>query len=185
MFYLVEYFKTLNESIIRGVSFFLLTCALCFTLTHRDWVAQTAARITPEKLVNPYFVAVLDGSVDTEKVIHFINKLPGVISIDDKESKESKAKINALMDDLGSSYQLDSKFLDLKSLRIILSPSLSGESLKFVRDQVVKVGGKDRISATEVKYPEVTKVMKTHPFYEFVTNAGDWGIIGVVAFCWT
>lgn len=184
MFYLVEYFKSLNESVIRGASFFLFTCALCFSLTHREWVAEMSTRITPEKLVNPYFVAVLDGSVDAEKVVNFINKLPGVISIDDKESKNSKSKLNALMKDLGNNYQLDAKLLNLKSLRIVLSPSLSAESLKFVRDQVVKVGGKDSISATEVKYPEVTKVMNNHPFYEFIAKAGDWGIIAVVALGW-
>lgn len=184
MFYLVEYFKSLNESLIRGVSFLLLTCALCFSLTHREWIGQTVARITPEKLVNPYFVAVLDSSVDAQKVVEFINKLPGVISIDDKESKSSKSKINALMKDLGEGYQLDAKFLNLKSLRIILSPSLSPESLTFVRDQVVKVGGKDHISATAVKFPEVTKVMKSHPFYEFIATAGDWGVIGFISFCW-
>ncbi len=184
MFYLVEYFKSLNESIIRGVSFLLLTCALCFSLTHREWVAEVTARITPEKLVNPYFVAVLDSSVDSAKVVSFINKLPGVISIDDKESKDSESKINALMSDLGEGYQLDSKFLNLKSLRIILSPTLSSESLKFIRDQVVKVGGKDHISATEVKFPEVTKVMKSHPFYEFIAKGGDWGVISFITFCW-
>lgn len=184
MFYLVEYFKCLNESLIRGLSFLLLTCALCFSLTHREWVAEVSTRITPEKLVNPYFVAVLDGSVDAEKVVAFINKLPGVISIDDQDSKNSKSKINALVKELGAGYQLDQKFFNLKSLRVVLSPTLSAESLKFVRDQVVKVGGKDHISATEVKFPEVTKVMKSHPFYEFIAKAGDWGIIAIITFCW-
>lgn len=135
-------------------------------------------------MVNPYFVAVLDGSVDAEKVVGLINKLPGVISIDDKDSKNSKSKINALVKDLGGNYKLDSKYFDLKSLRIILSPTLSPESLTFVRDQVVKFGGKDHISATEVKYPEVTKVMKTHPFYEFTSKAGDWGVIGILSVLW-
>lgn len=153
-------------------------------MTHREWVAEVSTRITPEKLVNPYFVAVLDGSVDAEKVVAFINKLPGVISIDDQDSKNSKSKINALVKELGAGYQLDQKFFNLKSLRVVLSPTLSAESLKFVRDQVVKVGGKDHISATEVKFPEVTKVMKSHPFYEFIAKAGDWGIIAIITFCW-
>ena len=169
---------------MKGIAFFLLTCALCFSLTHREWIGQTISRISPEKLVNPYFVTVVDGTVDAGKLVTLIKKFPGVVSIDDQESTKSKSKINELVENLGTDYEVDAKFLELRSLRVMLSPTLSNESLKFVRDQVVKLGSNDHISATEVKFPEVTKVMNSHPFYEFLNSAGDWGVIGVVALFW-
>lgn len=65
-----------------------------------------------------------------------------------------------------------------------MSPSLSMESLDFVRNQVVKMGGKDHVSATDVKFPEVTGVMKAHPFYHYLARAGDWGVVGLIAIMW-
>lgn len=184
MFYLNEFFKSLGESFLRGFSFFFFSCLLAFSLTHRPWIAQTIQKITPEKMVNPYFVAVLDGSVDAEKLKAVISKLPGVATINDKESERSKSKLAGLMAQLGSDYSLSSDLMDFKSLRIILSPTLSRESLGFVRDQVVKMGGKTHVTATEVKFPEVTNVMKAHPFYEFIGKAGDWGVVGIIALLW-
>lgn len=184
MFYLIEFFKSLGESFIRGFFFFFFSCLLAFSLTHRPWIAQVVEKISPEKIVNPYFVAVMDESVDQQKLRNLISKLPGVLSVQDKDSQESRGKLGQLVKQLGSDYQVSADLLNFKSIRIALNPSLSQESLVFVRDQVVKYGGKDHLTATEVKYPEVTNVMKSHPFYSFIGKAGDWGVVGIVALCW-
>lgn len=184
MFYLKEFVKSIGESPIRGVSFLLFSCLLAMSLTHRSWIANTIERVTPEKMVNPYFVAVVDGAVDADKIKGVLARLPGVMNIDDKESDRSRSKLNGLVAQLGSDYSLASDLMNFKSMRIVMSPSLSVESLEFVRNQVVKMGGKEHVTATEIKYPEVTSVMKAHPFYSFLTKAGDWGVIGIIALCW-
>jgi hypothetical protein len=184
MFYLNEFCKTLGESLIRGFSFLFLSCLLAFSLTHRPWIAEVVDKISPEKIVNPYFVAVMDENVDALKLSKLIGRLPGVLSIADKTSDESRGKISQLVSQLGSDYQVSSDLMNFKSVRISLNPSLSQESLEFIREQVVKFGGKEHMTATDVKYPEITNVMKTHPFYKFIGKAGDWGVIGIVAFCW-
>ncbi|MFP5385369.1 MAG: hypothetical protein ACLGHN_04780 [Bacteriovoracia bacterium] len=184
MFYLKEFFKSIGEAPLRGASFLLFSCLLAMGLTHRPVIVKTIEKITPEKMVNPYFVAVVDGTVDAAKIRNVLSRLPGVLSVDDKESDRSRSKLNALVGQLGSDYSLDANLMDFKSLRVILSPSLSAESLDFVRDQVVKMGGRDHVTATDVKYPEVTSVMKAHPFYGFLAKAGDWGVIGILALLW-
>ena len=184
MFYLKEFFKSIGESPIRGGSFLLLSCVLAMGLTHRPWISKTIEQVTPEKMVNPYFVAVVDGSVDATGIKNVLSKLPGVVNIDDKESDRSRSKLNALVGQLGKDYALDANLMNFKSLRIVLSPSLSTESLDFVRAQVVKMGGKEHVSATEIKYPEVTGVMKSHPFYGFLIKGGDWGVIALLGFFW-
>lgn len=140
--------------------------------------------ISPEKIVNPYFVAVMDESVDAQKLKHIIGRLPGVLTIQDKDSAESRSKIGQLVGQLGADYQVSSDLMNFKSVRISLNPALSGESLNFVREQVVKFGGQDHLTATELKYPEVTNAMKSHPFYSFLGKAGDWGIVGIMAIFW-
>ena len=101
MFYLKEFFKSIGESPIRGVSFLLFSCLLALSLTHRPWITKTIEKVTPEKLVNPYFVAVVDGSVDADKIRTVLSRLPGVIGIDDKESERSRNKLNTLVGQLG------------------------------------------------------------------------------------
>lgn len=184
MFYLVEFFKSLGESLIRGFGFFFFSCLLAFSLTHRPWIASTIEKISPEKIINPYFVAVMDETVDARKMKSFAAKLPGVLSIQEKGQEESRGKIGKLIAQLGSDYKLSSELMNFKSVRIALNPSLSHESLEFVRDQIVKMGGKDHLTATNVKYPEVTSVMKAHPFYSFIGKAGDWGVVGIIAMFW-
>lgn len=141
-------------------------------------------KISPEKIANPYFVAVMDETVDASKVKALIGQLPGVLSIQDKTAEESRGKINQLVRQLGSDYSVSSDLMNFKSVRIALNPSLSQDSLDFVREQVVKYGGKAHTTATDIKYPEVTTAMKSHPFYSFLGKAGDWGVIGVVAIFW-
>lgn len=184
MFYLTEFFKSLGESLIRGFFFFFFSCLLAFSLTHRSWIAKTIEQVTPEKMVNPYFVAVVDGTIPSDKVKAIVAKLPGVLSVDDRETGRSKSKLAALMNDLGSNYTIDAEFLNFKSLRVVLNPSLSEESLEFIRGQVVKMGGKEHVTATAVKYPEVANVMKAHPFYSYLTRLGDWGVVAILGLFW-
>lgn len=184
MFYLKEFVKCIGESPIRGASFLLFSCLLAMGLTHRPLIGKMIEQVTPEKMVNPYFVAVVDGTVDASRIRGLLSKLPGVMSIDDKESARSRSKLNALVGQLGADYTLDAELMNFKSLRVVLSPSLSMESLDFVRDQVVKMGGTEHVTATEVKYPEVTAVMKAHPFYSFLAKAGDWGVIALLGLFW-
>ena len=184
MFYLVEFLKSLGESVFRGFSFFLFSCVLAFGLTHRPWVAQMVDKISPEKIVNPYFVAVLDNTIDADKLKNVIGNLPGVLTISERSKEEGAGRIKALVSDLGSDYALSPELMDFKTIRISLNPSLSRDSLDFVRSQVAKIGGKDHMNVTQVKYPEVTGLMKAHPFYAFLSKAGDWGIIGLCALAW-
>lgn len=135
-------------------------------------------------MVNPYFVAVIDSTVDAGKIKASLSSLPGILAVDDKESLRSQTKLNNLMGELGTDYSLNPELLNFKSLKIIMSPSLSAESLDFVRDQVVKMSGQDHVTATEIKFPEVTGIMKAHPFYSFLEKSGDWGVLGILALFW-
>ena len=104
-------------------------------------------KISPEKIVNPYFVAVMDDKVDAVKLKSLITKLPGVLGIEDKSSAESRGKIDQLVKQLGTDYQVSTELMNFKSVRIALNPSLSQDSLEFVREQVVKFGGRDHMTA--------------------------------------
>lgn len=184
MFYLKEFVKSIFESPLRGLSFVFLSCLLSLGLTHRSLVSKTVERITPEKMASPYFIAVIDNDKNVDKVRKLLSSLPGVLSIDDSESMRSKRKLSALVRQLGSDYNLDSKFMDFKSLKIMLNPTLSSESLDFIRNSVVKIGNKNHISATDIKFPEITSAMNSHPFYLFLKEYGDWGVIAFIVICW-
>jgi hypothetical protein len=147
-------------------------------------VGKLLNQISPEKLVNPYFVAVLSGKVDSEKFKKVIRKLPGVILVDEKTNDQSRRKLDRLVKDLGHQYKINSEIMDFKSVRIILNPSLSTESFEFIREQVEKLIGKDNVKTTEIKFPEVTKAMKSHAFYRYLTDVGDWGVVAVVSLFW-
>jgi hypothetical protein len=184
MFYLKEFFKSLGESWLRGTSFILFSCLLAFSLTHRTWVAKTLERITPEKMVNPYFVAVMDESVNAEAVRAVMQKIPGVMAVSFVDESDRREKIDSLVKELGPDYAIDSSLMNFQSLRFVMNPSLSRESLDFIRGQVVKAGGTSHMTATPVRYPEVANVMNAHPFYRYLGKAGDWGVIGLLAILW-
>ena len=185
MFYLVEFFKSLGESFVRGFFFFFFSCFLAFSLTHRSWIAEIVHKVTPEKIVNPYVVAVVDSTLSTDAFKASIQKLPGVLNFEEKSQAEAQGKISNLISKLGSDYSVSNDLLGFKTIRISLNPALSKESLEYVRTQMVKFGGKDhQITASQVKYPEIAKVMNSHPFYKFLSSAGEWGVIGILSLCW-
>ena len=173
----------MGESIIRGFFFFFFSCMLALALTHRPWITNTIAKISPEKMVNPYFVAVLDGTVDGDRLTKIMDELPGVVAVNES-TDQGKAKLQNLMGRLGADYSINADLLSFRSYRIVLSPQLSNESLDFIRSQAVKLGGKEHLTATDIKYPEITSVMKSQPFYEFLNRAGDWGVVAVLAVFW-
>lgn len=183
MFYLKEFFKSLGESIFRGFSFFLFSCLLAFALTHRPWIAQTLEKISPEKMVNPYFVAVMDGKISPDKIRKIAAGLPGVMGITSADT-QGQNKLRTLVQGLGADYTVSQDMLDFKSLRIVLSPTLSSESLEFIRSEILKAAKSENLSATPIRYPEVANVMNTHPFYQFLAKAGDWGVVGIIALFW-
>ncbi len=184
MFYLKEFFKSLGEAYFRGTSFLLFSCLLAFGLTHRSWIAQTIETVTPEKMVSPYFVAVMDGSVNAESIRNVMKKIPGVMAVTVADESDRKEKIDTLVRDLGPEYSVDSNLMNFHSLRFVMNPSLSRESLEFIREQVVKAGGESHMNATTIRYPEVAGVMNAHPFYRYLGKAGDWGVIGILALLW-
>jgi hypothetical protein len=184
MFYLIEFFKSLGESFLRGLFFLLLSCMLAFSLTHRPWISRFINQVSPEKMVNPYFVAVIDNLNDVQKIRTVIGELPGVVSITDKDSQKGQERLNALVNELGADYSLNPELMNFTSLKIVLSPVLSVQSLDFVREQVMRLGGKDHVTASDIKYPEITDVMKKHPFYLFLYKAGDWGVVAILSIFW-
>jgi len=184
MFYLIQFVKSLGETLIRGFSFFFLSCLLAFSLTHRSWIAQFVEKISPEKMANPYFVAVIDPTVNSMRLTKLVNSLPGVVAIQEKSNDENETKIHELVSQLGSDYQVSSDLLQFKSIKFVLSPSLSEESLAFVRQQVIKYGGQTHVNATDIKYPEVTELMKTNPFYHALADYGDWLMISLLGIFW-
>ena len=184
MFYLTEFVKSLGESLLRGFSFLFFSCIFAFALTHRPWVSDLIEKISPEKMANPYFVTVIDSDVNPEKLKKLVSQLPGVVGIFEKTKTENESKINQLVSQLGSDYQVGSDLLNFKSIKFVLSPSLSEESLSFIRDQVIKMGGTNHVNATEIKYPEVTHLMKSHPFYNLLGEYGDWMVIGIFGLFW-
>jgi len=184
MFYLIEFFKGLGESLLRGMSFFLFSCLLAFSLTHRPWISGLVEKITPEKMSNPYFITVMDAKVDAMKFEKIVEKLPGVMNVSFKDPADDKDKISSLVSQLGSDYKISSDLLNFKSLRISLNPSMSRQSLEYVKDQIVKLGGEANLTASELKYPEITGMMKTHPFYRFLSKTGDWAVVGLLSVLW-
>jgi hypothetical protein len=184
MFYLIEFFKGLGESLLRGMSFFLLSCLLAFSLTHRPWISGLVEKITPEKMSNPYFITVMDAKVDALKFEKIVEKLPGVINVSFKDPGDDKDKISSLVSQLGNDYKISSDLLNFKSLRIALNPSMSRQSLEYVKDQIVNLGGESNLTASELKYPEITGMMKTHPFYQFLSKTGDWAVVGLLSVFW-
>jgi uncharacterized membrane protein len=48
----------------------------------------------------------------------------------------------------------------------------------------MRLGGKDHVTASDIKYPEITDVMKKHPFYLFLYKAGDWGVVAILSIFW-
>lgn len=184
MFYLIQFFKGLGESLFRGMFFLLFSCLLAFSLTHRPWIAGIVEKITPEKMSNPYFITVMDAQVDAMRFEKIVEKLPGVVSVSYKDPADEKEKISSLVNQLGSEYKISSDLLNFKSLRIALNPAMSRQSLEYVKDQIVKLGGDSNLTASELKYPEITGMMKTHPFYRFLGKSGDWAVVGGLALLW-
>lgn len=184
MFYLKEFFKSAGDSLFRGFSFFFLSCFLAFALTHRPWVQSIVEKITPEKMVNPYFSVVIDDSVNQDTFYTKVRSLPGVQFIDDRMNQEAQEKLTKLVAELGADYKMATPANTVTAMKIVMSQSISPETMQFVKAQVEIAGGKEHVTAGDIKFPEITKSMSTHPFFSFLKKSGDWGVVFILAVSW-
>jgi len=184
MFYLKEFFKSIGDSVFRGFSFILFSSLLAFSLTHRPWVQTIVEKITPEKMVNPYFSIVIDETVNKDVFFAKVKGLPGVQFIDDQVNQEAQEKLSRLVAELGTDYQMRSPADSMTAAKVIMNQSISPETMQFIKAEVEKTGGNGHITSSEIKFPEITKSMSTHPFFSFLKKSGDWGVILILALAW-
>lgn len=184
MFYLKEFFKSLGDSVFRGFSFFFFSCVLAFALTHRPWVQGIVEKVTPEKMVNPYFSVVIDQSVDKDQFLAKVKGLPGVQFVDDKVNQEAQEKLNKLVAELGTDYQMSAPSEMMTALKVVMNQSISMETMQFIKAQVERTGGKNHVTSGEIKFPEITKSMSSHPVYSFLKKSGAWGIVALLGLAW-
>ncbi len=184
MFYLKEFYKSLGDSLFRGFSFFLFSCVLAFALTHRPWIQTIVEKVTPEKMVNPYFSVVIDQTVDKDAFTKKVQSLPGVQFVDDRVNQEAQEKLTKLVAELGSDYQMSVPNELMTAVKVVMNQSVSIESMQFIKTQVERSAGKDHITSGEIKFPEISKSMSSHPVYSFLKKSGAWGVIGLLALAW-
>lgn len=135
-------------------------------------------------MVNPFFVAVIEQSPDAGTDVDRLKTIQGVAGVIIDDQEESKQKISSLVSGLGADYVIDQNLLSFKTVKVLLSPSLSQESLEYVRSEVLKSAKIDSINASDVKYPELASTMQSHPFYLYLKRMGDWGVVGVISLLW-
>ncbi|MFY7991829.1 MAG: hypothetical protein ACOVP4_00935 [Bacteriovoracaceae bacterium] len=184
MFYLKEFFKSIGDSVFRGFSFFFFSCLLAFALTHRPWVQNIVEQVTPEKMVSPYFSVVIDQSVDKDAFLAKVKRLPGVQLVDDRVNEAAQEKLNKLVAELGADYQMSAPTEMMTALKIVMTGSISMESMQFIKAQVERSVGKEHLTSGEIKFPEITKSMSGHPVYSFLKSSGAWGVIGLLTLGW-
>lgn len=184
MFYLKEFYKSLGDSLFRGFSFFLFSCVLAFALTHRPWIQNVVEKVTPEKMVNPYFSVVIDHTIDKEIFMSKVQGLPGVQFVDDRVNQDAQEKLTKLVAELGSDYQMSAPSEMMTAMKIVMNQSISPETMQFIKTQVERTGGKDHVTSGEIKFPEITKSMSSHPIYAFLKKSGAWGVIALLSLAW-
>ncbi len=135
-------------------------------------------------MVNPYFSIVIDQTVDKEAFLAKVSSLPGVQFVDDKVNQQAQEKLNKLVAELGTDYQMTAPSELMTAFKVVMNQTISVETMQFIKAQVERTGGKDHITSGAIRFPEIAKSMSGHPVYSFLKHSGSWGIIAILALAW-
>ncbi len=177
MFYLVQFFKIVMKSPIRGFFLLLFSIILVFSIGQKKYLEEQFTRMIPENKAGDYFYALIASTESYEHVARQMSVLPGVFKVEvlseEQIKEEVKGILGALQGDLinTSPDSLDSLDLNYAGLKIVYARELKDRPKELVREYLSHLVGEGNITLGGIKSSDQVGDKRT----QFIAVIKSWG----------
>lgn len=151
MFYLVQFFKILFKSPVRGFFLFLFSIILVFSIGQKNYLEEQFTRMIPENKAGDYFYALIASSESYQTVARQMSVLPGVHKVEVLSENQIKEEVKNVLGSLQIDTATTSLDLNYAGLKIIYGKDLKPRAKELVRDYLTHLVGEGNITLGAIK----------------------------------
>ena len=171
MFYLVQFFKIIFKSPVRGFFLFLFSILLVFSIGQKNYLEEQFTRMIPENKAGDYFYALIASSESYQTVARQMGMLPGVNKVEVLSETQIKDEVKNVLGSLQVDMTDSSLDLNYAGLKIVYAKDLKPRAKELIRDYLTHLVGEGNITLGAVKSSEQTGDKRA----QFIAVIKTWG----------
>lgn len=171
MFYLIQFFKILFKSPIRGFFLFLFSILLVFSIGQKTYLEEQFTKMIPENKAGDYFYALIAASESYQSVARQMSALPGVYKVEVLSEAQIKEEVKSVLGAVQADLTDSALDLNYAGLKIIYAKELKPRAQDLIRDYLTHLVGEGSITLGAVKANDQVNDKRT----QFIGMIKSWG----------
>ncbi len=178
MFYLIQFFKILFKSPLRGFFLFFFSILFVFSVGQKAFLEEQFAKMIPENKAGDYFYALVDSSESYQTVARQMQVLPGVYKVETLTEAQIKDEVKNVLGNLQVDVTDTNLDLNYAGLKIIYTKELKPRAQELVRDYLTHLVGEESITLGKIKTNDQLNDKRSG----FISMIKSWGYSLYLAF---
>lgn len=171
MFYLIQFFKILFKSPLRGFFLFLFSVLLVFSIGQKTFLEDQFLKMIPENKAGSYFYALIASTESYQNVARQMAVLPGVHKVEVLSENQIKDEVKGILGSLQVDLTQTTLDLNYAGLKVIYAKDLKPRAQELVRDYLTHLVGEGNITLGAIKVNDQTLDKRNH----FIGAIKSWG----------
>lgn len=177
----MQFWKGIEKNLASGFAFMILSVLLVTGLGQKDFLEKRVFNQLPSEVSGPYFYALISGKENHLRLSRKLGELPGVSLVSVLDKSEINAKVGEILDSLGLEAGSGMFDFDYAGLKVIFKEGISTRSRELIRDYLVRLAGKDKVTLGVTKDNDT--LVKKHT--EALTTFKRWGAVLTISLIFT
>lgn len=177
----MQFWKGIEKNLASGFAFLILSIMLVTGLTQKDFLEKKVFNQLPSEVSGPYFYALVSGKENHLRLSRKLGELPGVALVSVLDKNEINTKVGEILESLGLDSGTGMFDFDYAGLKIIFKEGISDRSQDLIRDYLVRLAGKDKVTLGVTK--DNDNIIKKHN--ATLLSFKRWGAVLTIALIFT
>jgi len=184
MFYLVQFFKIISKSPVRGFFLFFFSIVLVFSIGQKNYLEEQFAKMIPENKAGDYFYALIASGESYQNVARQMAVLPGVYKAEVLSEEQIKEEVKGILGNLQADLTDTSLDLSYAGLKITYAYELKPRAKELIRDYLTHLVGEGNITLGAIKGHDQINDKRTQ-FISVIKSWGYWLYLFIIFIFWT
>ena len=171
MFYLIQFFKILFKSPLRGFFLFFFSILMVFSIGQKAFLEEQFLKLIPENKAGSYFYALIASTESYQNIARQMAVLPGVHKVDVLSEVQIKDEVKGILGSLQINLNQTTLDLNYAGLKIIYAKDLKPRAQELVRDYLTHLAGEGNITLGAIKQNDQTLDKRN----QFINVIKSWG----------
>jgi hypothetical protein len=171
MFYLIQFFKILFKSPLRGFFLFFFSILMVFSIGQKTFLEDQFLKMIPENKAGSYFYALIASTESYQNVARQMAVLPGVNKVEVLSEAQIKDEVKGILGSLQVNLNQTTLDLNYAGLKVIYVKDLKPRAQELIRDYLTHLVGEGNITLGSIKLNDQSLDKRN----QFIGAIKSWG----------